>query len=52
MPAHLRSVLTDTSLSIPLLKGRLAVGTWQGIYLCEHRRDPAARQIVLHLLGA
>lgn len=52
IPAHLRASLTATSLSIPLVDGRLALGTWQGIYLCEHRRHPAARQIVLHLLGA
>ena len=52
MPAHLRSALTATSLTIPLLDGRLALGTWQGIYLCEHRCDPSPRQIALHLLGA
>lgn len=51
MPAHLRSVLTATSLSIPLMDGRLRLGTWQGIYLCEHRRRPTAREIALHLLG-
>jgi secondary thiamine-phosphate synthase enzyme len=52
MPAHLRSALTATSLAIPLTGGRLALGTWQGIYLCEHRHRPTPRQIVLHLIGS
>ncbi|MFC3669874.1 secondary thiamine-phosphate synthase enzyme YjbQ [Novosphingobium pokkalii] len=52
MPAHLKSILTGVSLSIPLLGGKLALGTWQGLYLCEHRRQPHRRQVVLHLLGA
>ena len=51
MPAHLRSVLTGVQLSIPLVDGRLALGTWQGIYLFEHRRAPHTRAVVLHLLG-
>lgn len=51
MPAHIRSALTSVQLSIPLLEGRLALGTWQGIYLFEHRRRPHRRSIVLHLLG-
>jgi secondary thiamine-phosphate synthase enzyme len=51
MPAHLRSVLTATSLSIPVLEARMLLGTWQGIYLCEHRRQPTPREIALHLLG-
>ena len=51
MPAHLRSALTATSLSIPVVSGRMALGTWQGIYLCEHRRRPTEREIVLHLTG-
>lgn len=51
MPAHIRSALTDCSLQIPLVQGRLALGTWQGIYLFEHRRAPQERQVVLHLLG-
>jgi secondary thiamine-phosphate synthase enzyme len=51
MPAHLRSALTATCLSIPVLGGRMALGTWQGLYLGEHRRRPTPRQIVLHLLG-
>jgi secondary thiamine-phosphate synthase enzyme len=51
MPAHLRTALTDVQLSIPLMAGELALGTWQGIYLFEHRRRPHERQIALHLLG-
>jgi secondary thiamine-phosphate synthase enzyme len=51
MPAHLRSVLTSTSLSVPVANGRLRLGTWQGIYLAEHRRRPTPREIALHLLG-
>lgn len=51
MPAHLRTALTQVQLTIPLINGRLALGTWQGIYLFEHRRRPHRRRIVLHLLG-
>lgn len=51
MPAHLKTALTQVQLSIPLLKGNLALGTWQGIYLFEHRAHPHRREIVLHLLG-
>ena len=51
MPAHLRTALTQTNLSIPLIGGRLMLGTWQGIYLFEHRREGSTRQIVLHLIG-
>jgi len=52
MPAHIRSALTDIQLSIPVARGRLALGTWQGIYLFEHRTThPHVREIVLHLLG-
>ena len=51
MPAHLRSALTATQVSIPVQGGQLALGTWQGIYLFEHRRDPSERQISLHLVG-
>jgi len=51
MPAHLRSALTQVQLSIPVASGRLVLGTWQGIYLFEHRRRPHRREIVLHLLG-
>lgn len=51
MPAHLKSILTGVSLSIPLIGGQLSLGTWQGIYLCEHRRAPHRRRLALHLLG-
>jgi len=51
MPAHIRSALLPTQLSIPLTEGRLALGTWQGIYLFEHRRVGHRRELVLHLLG-
>jgi secondary thiamine-phosphate synthase enzyme len=51
MPAHLKTALTQVSLTIPLVNGRLALGTWQGIYLFEHRRQPHRRSVVLHLLG-
>ena len=51
MPAHLRAALTQAQLSIPLSGGRLALGTWQGIYLFEHRRRPHRRRIALHLIG-
>jgi secondary thiamine-phosphate synthase enzyme len=51
MPAHLRSTLTQTHLSIPIADGELALGTWQGIYLFEHRRVPHEREIVLHVIG-
>ena len=51
MPAHLRAALTGIHLSIPLISGRLALGTWQGIYLFEHRRRPHQREIALHLIG-
>lgn len=49
MPAHIKAALTAVSLSIPVMEGRLALGTWQGIYLFEHRRAPHSRQIVMHL---
>jgi secondary thiamine-phosphate synthase enzyme len=51
MPAHIKAALTNTQLSIPLIGGRLALGTWQGIYLFEHRARSHRRQMVLHLLG-
>jgi secondary thiamine-phosphate synthase enzyme len=51
MPAHIRTALTQVQLSIPLIDGRLALGTWQGIYLFEHRRRGHARSLALHLLG-
>ncbi|MCB9885460.1 MAG: YjbQ family protein [Planctomycetes bacterium] len=49
MPAHVRAALTQTHLSIPILGGRLALGTWQGIYLWEHRRRGSRRKVVLHV---
>jgi secondary thiamine-phosphate synthase enzyme len=51
MPAHLRSALTQTQLTIPVQNGRLALGTWQGIFLFEHRRNRPQREIALHLIG-
>ena len=51
MPAHIRSALTQTSLSIPVVHGRMALGTWQGIYLFEHRVAPHLRSVVLHVTG-
>lgn len=51
MPAHIRSVLTSTSETIPVMNGRLALGTWQGIYLWEHRARGHAREVVVHLVG-
>jgi len=51
MPAHLRTALTQVQLAIPLIDGRLALGTWQGIYLFEHRRRPHRRTLALHLIG-
>ena len=51
MPAHIKAALTAVSLSIPVTKGRLALGTWQGIYLFEHRDRPHRREVVLHLSG-
>lgn len=51
MPAHVRTALTQIHLSIPLIAGKLALGTWQGILLYEHRQAPTSRNIVLHLMG-
>jgi secondary thiamine-phosphate synthase enzyme len=51
MPAHIRTALTASSLSVPIVGGRMALGTWQGIYLFEHRRQPHRREIVLHAIG-
>jgi secondary thiamine-phosphate synthase enzyme len=51
MPAHVRTALTQTSLSIPLMEGKLALGQWQGIFLFEHRHLPANRRILMHLIG-
>jgi secondary thiamine-phosphate synthase enzyme len=49
MPAHVKAALTATSLSIPIMNARLALGTWQGIYLWEHRRSGGRRELVLHI---
>lgn len=51
MPAHIRSALTQTSLSIPVHAGALGLGTWQGIYLFEHRDAPHRREIMMHVVG-
>ncbi len=51
MPAHLRAVLTGVTLSIPVMGGRMALGTWQGLWLAEHRRAPHRREVALHLIG-
>jgi secondary thiamine-phosphate synthase enzyme len=51
MPAHLKTALTQVQLSIPVIEGGLALGTWQGVYLFEHRVRPHRREIVLHLIG-
>ncbi len=51
MPAHLRSALTTVQLSIPVIAGAMALGTWQGIHLFEHRRAPHRRTLALHLIG-
>jgi secondary thiamine-phosphate synthase enzyme len=51
MPAHLRTALTQTSLSIPVQHGRMTLGTWQGLYLFEHRQRPQERWLMLHLIG-
>jgi secondary thiamine-phosphate synthase enzyme len=51
MPSHIRAALTQTSLSIPIHNGEWLLGTWQGLYLFEHRDAPHARQIALHIIG-
>ena len=51
MPAHIRNALTQTQLSIPVGNGELLLGTWQGIYLFEHRRSPGSRELILHFIG-
>ncbi len=51
MPAHIKSALTSTSLAVPVLAGRMALGTWQGIYIIEHRARPHTRAVVLHFSG-
>lgn len=49
MPAHVRAAITQTSLSIPVVAGRLALGTWQGVYLWEHRRAGSTRRVLVHV---
>lgn len=51
MPAHIRTVLTQTSQTIPICRGRLSLGTWQGIYLWEHRQQGSGRELVIHICG-
>ena len=51
MPAHVKAALTQTSIAIPVDQGRMLLGTWQGIYLFEHRRAPHSRQVVVHVSG-
>jgi len=51
MPAHVKTALTQTTLTIPIANGVLMLGTWQGIYLFEHRRRPHTRSVVLHVVG-
>jgi len=51
MPAHVRTALTQTSLSIPMTEGEVALGKWQGLFLFEHRHMPATRRITMHLIG-
>ena len=51
MPAHVRTALTQTSLSIPVIDGRVALGQWQGIFLFEHRHQPARRRVLMHVIG-
>lgn len=51
MPAHIKSALTATSLSIPLSEGRLALGAWQGIFLWEHRHRPGSREVLVNVIG-
>jgi secondary thiamine-phosphate synthase enzyme len=52
MPAHVRTVLSGSSLGIPVLEGQMVLGTWQGIYLAEHRDRPHRRDLIFHLIGA
>jgi secondary thiamine-phosphate synthase enzyme len=49
MPSHIKAILTDVSLSIPVVEGTLALGTWQGIYLWEHRKSDHRREVVVHV---
>ncbi|WP_423141180.1 secondary thiamine-phosphate synthase enzyme YjbQ [Parablastomonas sp. CN1-191] len=52
MPAHLRTALTGVTLAIPVMAGRMRLGTWQGVYLAEHRTAPHRREVAVHLIGA
>jgi secondary thiamine-phosphate synthase enzyme len=52
MPAHIKAALTAVSLAIPIAEGRLLLGTWQGLYLWEHRRRGSAREVVVHIAAA
>ena len=51
MPAHVRSALTQTSLAIPIINGKVALGQWQGIFMFEHRHAPMTRRVLLHAIG-
>ncbi len=51
MPGHIKTMLTGVALAIPVVDGRLSLGTWQGVYLAEHRDRPHRREVILHLLG-
>jgi secondary thiamine-phosphate synthase enzyme len=51
MPAHIRAALTSTSEQVPVVEGRLGLGTWQGLFLFEHRLRPASRTVLVHVLG-
>lgn len=51
MPAHIKSALTNTSISIPIMDGRMRLGTWQGIYILEHRRHGHERRVACHIIG-
>lgn len=51
MPAHVRAALTQTHLAVPVVAGKPALGTWQGVYLYEHRTEPQQRRVLLHLIG-
>ena len=52
MPAHVKAMLTGVSLHVPVMQGKLALGTWQGIYLIEHRRRPHSREVILQFIGS
>jgi secondary thiamine-phosphate synthase enzyme len=52
MPAHIRTALSGVSLSIPVMEGQMVLGTWQGLYLAEHRDKPHSRDLIFHLIGA